>query len=280
MRLHRLHGVLSACLCLLPFISCSISVPGFCAESSTGTRLSSFTECIPGTLVKFDMIAVPGGEIELPDPAKKGSTKRIKIAPFWIGKTEVTWDEYDVFVFRLDEPEAMRAADGKDAISRPSKPYGMADRGFGHKGYPVINESFLGAKAYCEWLSAKTGRKYRLPTEAEWEYACRAGKPEPDPKNLAQFAWFWQEKTQPVGKKSPNAWGLYDMLGNVAEWCIDLSGKPVLCGGSYEDMAKDVKPSARRYPDDSWQANDPQDPKSKWWYSDAPFAGFRVVCTP
>ncbi len=234
------------------------------------------TESIPGTLVKFDLVRIPAGQIEMPDPSKEGAKKLVKIPSMWIGRTEVTWDEYDVFVFRLDEPEAMRA-DATDAVSRPSKPYGMADRGFGHKGYPVINESFAGAQAYCKWLSAKTGHTYRLPTEAEWEYACRAGQPVPDKNALEQCAWFWQEKTQPVGKKSPNAWGVCDMLGNVAEWCTDMSGKPVLCGGSYEDLAKDITPSARRYQDDSWQANDPQNPKSKWWLSDATFAGFRVV---
>lgn len=254
----------------------ALAVPTCAADDAC---LASYTESIADTLVKFDMVAIPAGRIEMPDPECKEATKLVTIAPFWIGKTEVTWDEYDIFVFRLDEPEAMRA-DAADAVSRPSKPYGMADRGFGHKGYPVINVCFRGAEAYCKWLSAKTGRKYRLPTEAEWEYACRAAKPEPDKKTLEQIAWFWQEKTQPVGKKSANAWGIHDMLGNAAEWCTDVRGKPVLCGGSWEDMAKDIKATARRYSDDSWQATDPQNPKSKWWFSDAPFAGFRVVRVP
>ncbi len=238
-------------------------------------RPASYAETICGTLVKFDMIGIPAGEVVLADPNGEGAARHIKVKPFWMGKTEVTWDEYDVFVYRLDEPAA--PADGTDAISRPSKPYGTVDRGFGHKGYPVMNVTYHGAEQYCRWLSVKTGKKYRLPTEAEWEYACRAGVPEPDKEHLGDFAWFWQEKTQPVGKKSPNAWGLFDMLGNVGEWCADLCGKPVLCGGCYEDMAKDVRPSARRYQDASWQANDPQIPKSKWWLSDGPFAGFRVV---
>ncbi|MCL6520680.1 MAG: formylglycine-generating enzyme family protein [Armatimonadetes bacterium] len=252
---------------------CLIKAEG--ANKQPEERPISYTERIPGTLVKFEMVGVPGGEILMPDPAKKGATKRIKIKPFWIGKTEVTWDEYDVFVFKLDVPEG--TSENKDAVSRPSKPYGTVDRGFGHKGYPAINVSYFGAEQYCKWLSAKTGRKYRLPTEAEWEYACRAGMPPPEKDKLAEFAWFWQEKTQPVGKKSPNAWGIYDMLGNVAEWCTDLSGKPVLCGGAFDDMAKTISPTARKYQDESWQANDPQSPKSKWWLSDAPFAGFRVI---
>jgi len=241
----------------------------------TVSKPASYTESIAGTLVKFDMVGIPGGEISMPDLAKPGAVRKVKIKPMWVGKTEVTWDEYDVFVFRLDEPAS--PAPGKDAISHPSKPYGAADRGFGHKGYPVINESFHGADEYCKWLSAKTGHTYRLPTEAEWEYACRAGAPDPAKEELAKYAWYFQEKTNPVGQKAPNAWGLYDTLGNVAEWCTDMSGKPVLCGGSYDDMAKGIRASARKYQDDSWQANDPQSPKSKWWLSDATFAGFRVV---
>jgi len=245
------------------------------AFASGKKKREAYVERIPNTLVEFEMIPIPGGEITVADPVKPGATRKVKIKPLWFGKTEVTWDEYDVFILKLDVPEEQR--DQVDAVSRPSKPYGAADRGFGHKGYPVINVTFHGAESYCKWLSAITGKKYRLPTEAEWEYACRAGKPVPSPEQLSDYAWFWQEKTQPVAKKKPNAWGLYDMLGNVGEWCVGLDGRSVLCGGSYQDLAKNVTPTRRLYQDESWQANDPQSPKSKWWLSDGPFAGFRVV---
>ena len=235
---------------------------------------ASYIEKIAGTLVEFQMIGVPGGEITIQDPTKPGVKQRIKLKPFWVGKTEVTWDEYDVYAFKLDQPACGTEA---DAVSRPSKPYGAVDRGFGHKGYPVINVSYYAAEQYCRWLSLKTGHKYRLPTEAEWEYACRAGKPEPAKEQLPKLAWIWQEKTGPVGKMSPNAWGLFDMLGDVGEWCADLAGKPVLCGGTYQDLPAKVRPSARQYQDDSWQANDPQNPKSKWWLSDGQFVGFRII---
>lgn len=231
-----------------------------------------YTETISGTLVTFDMVRVPQGWISIPNPVREGAKRWIRVKPIWVGKMEVTWDEFDVYALGLDEPEQ-----GKDAVSRPSKPYGAVDRGYGHKGYPAINVSYHAAEQYCKWLSAKTGKNYRLPTEAEWEYACRAGKPEPTRDRLADFAWFWQEKTQPVGKKQPNAWGLYDMLGNVGEWCAGIDGRPVLCGGSFEDMAAKVRPSTRVYQDESWQANDPQNPKSKWWLSDGQFVGFRIV---
>jgi len=240
------------------------------------TKTGAYTQPISGTLVTFDMAPIPAGEVTVADPANNGAHKKVKVGPFCMGKTEVTWDEYDIFVFKLDQPKDAPAG-AAEAVSHPSKPYGAADRGYGHKGYPVINESYYGAEQYCKWLSLKTGHKYRLPTEAEWQYACLAGAAEPDKEHLAEFAWFWQEKTQPVGKKSANAWGLHDMLGNVSEWCVGLDGKPVLCGGSWEDTAKKVTSTARKYQSPSWQANDPQNPKSKWWLSDATFAGFRVI---
>ena len=245
-------------------------------KEQTASNTAGYTESIPGTLVTFDMVPVPAGEITMPDPAKKGATKKVTVGPFWIGKTEVTWDAYDIFVFRLDEPKTDKPA-GKDAVTRPSKPYGSADRGYGHKGYPVINESFAGAQAYCKWLSAKTGHTYRLPTEAEWQYACQAGQPAPSPEQLKACAVTYAEKTAPVASKSANAWGACDMLGNVAEWCLDLKGKPVVCGGSFEDKPEKVKSTARRYQTDAWQENDPQDPQSKWWLSDGEFVGFRVL---
>lgn len=237
---------------------------------------ASYRETISGTLASFDMIAVPGGEITVPDPAKKDATVTVKIKPFWIARTETTWDLYDIFVLKLDEAAQTAPAD-VDAVSRPSKPYGTADRGYGRQGYPVINVTYMGGEHFCKWLSAKTGRNYRLPTEAEWEYACRAGKAVPDGKQMADFAWFDEDTTAPVGKRIPNAWGIQDMLGNVGEWCLDLAGKPVLCGGTFEDSVEKMRPTTRRYSTPLWQANDPQSPKSKWWLSDGQFVGFRVV---
>jgi formylglycine-generating enzyme required for sulfatase activity len=246
------------------------------SDDSTSPSEKPYTESIPGTLVSLDMVPIPAGEITIADPAQKGATKKVKVGPLWIGRAEVTWDQYDIFTFRLDEPKDAKPL-GRDAMSHPSKPYGEADRGYGHKGYPVINESFLGAQTFCKWLSAKTGHTYRLPTEAEWEYACRAGAPEPTADQLKSCAVCFAEQTSPVASKQPNAWGACDMLGNVAEWCIDLKGKPVVCGGSFMDSPKNIKPSTRKYQTEGWQANDPQDPKSKWWLSDGSFVGFRVV---
>lgn len=255
-------------------------------QSAPAKPLKAFTQNIPGTTVKFDMIPVPGGTYTITDP-KTGKPKQVTLKPFYIGKTEVTWDEYDVFVHKLDAPETQKTGRA-DAVSRPSRPYGAFDRGFGRQGYPVIGISYFAAQQYCRWLSAKTGRKYRLATEAEWEYACRAGAlpagPIVDRQLLDSIAWHWEnadDKTHPIGSKQPNAWGIHDMLGNVAEWCQPMDDDvPVVRGGSYYDPPDKVHPTARKKFTPDWQANDPQYPKSKWWLTDAPFAGFRVVCEP
>jgi len=254
------------------------------AAQSAGKTLSAYTETIPGTVVKFEMVPVPGGTYTINDP-KTGKPEQVTIKPFYIGKTEVTWDEFDVFVHKLDAPDTQKTG-GADAVSRPSKPYGAVDRGYGHKGYPAISMSYLSAQKYCEWLSAKTGKKYRLPTEAEWEYACRAGVlpagPITDSELLDKLAWHWgnsEDKTHKVGTKQPNAWGIHDMLGNVAEWCQPMDDQvPVVRGGSFYDNPDQVHPTARKKYTPDWQMNDPQNPKSQWWLTDAPFVGFRVVC--
>ncbi len=226
------------------------------------------------------MIAIPEGTFI-------GAPKPLKIKAFWIGKTEVTWDQYDLFALvDASQPQEKTPGEKKDivvdGVARPSVPYGAPDHGFGHESYPAIHLTCYAAEQYCRWLSIKTGKKYRLPTEAEWEYACRAGVLKAEPlKDLDKYAWYVDnadDKTHPVGKKQPNAWGLHDMLGNVMEWCQGMDGKPVARGGAYNDIADDVHPGARKIQTDEWNATDPQFPKSKWWLSDAPFVGFRVVC--
>jgi formylglycine-generating enzyme required for sulfatase activity len=182
--------------------------------------------------------------------------------------TEVTWDAYDAFRLGQDKPGA-GAKSPADAVSRPSHPYGDPDRGFGHKGYPAISVTYYGAKEFCRWLSQATGAKYRLPTEAEWENACRTGAATgaaaaPPIDSVAWHSGNAGGKTHPVGKKAPNAWGLLDMLGNAGEWCTGKDGKPVLCGGTYLDPPSKVSPATRARQTAEWNERDPQLPKSKW----------------
>jgi len=249
---------------------------------------ATLTERIPGTAVSFELVSVPAGALVVADPASPEKTSTKTIGPLWIGKTEVTWDQFDIFVYRLDLPEHERAAaqsggdaaaEGADAVTRPSKPYLPPDRGYGHSGYPAITMSFHSATEYCKWLSEKTGHHYRLPTEAEWEYAARAGARQV-PAAVGEFAWSRAdggETTHPVGTKAANPWGLFDTLGNVAEWCVGADGKPVVRGGSFLSEAADLGYAARQLPTPAWNASDPQIPKSKWWLADCNFVGFRVV---
>jgi formylglycine-generating enzyme required for sulfatase activity len=219
-----------------------------------------FDQRIPGTSISIAMLPLPPG----------GGAK------VHLSATEIPWEAYDSFVFGFDKKEAA-IPKGVDAVARPSQPYITMDHSFGHAGYPVISVNSRGAEAFCEWLSAATGRKYRLPTEAEWEAAARADGSKPD---LDQVAWTKENagaKTHPIGAKAANAWGFHDLLGNAGEWCTAPDGSKVVRGGSYLD-ARDAAPGARLPADPAWNRSDPQVPKSKWWLANGDFIGFRVAC--
>jgi formylglycine-generating enzyme required for sulfatase activity len=237
-----------------------------------------YSETVPSSLVTFEMIKVPGKKW------KNADGKEIETKTLWWGKCEVTWDEYDVWVFQMDMSDAEKAKVGVDAKTRPSRPYGTADGGWGHHNFPAMRMSFLGADEYCKWLSARTGKKYRLPTEEEWEFACReaedAKDKEPDDETLKKIAWYAEnsdDQTHAVGTKEGNKLGLFDLYGNVAEWVTTADGKTLAAGGAYEDDPADLGPVARKKPKEGWNVTDPQNPKSKWWLADAPFVGFRLV---
>jgi len=286
-------------------------------------EMKPYVETIPGTIVKFEMVPIPGGTFMMGSPASEGKRSPdegpqhlVTVGPFWMEKTEARWEEYDIFAFSQDlkrsSPSATAGEDNKltDAITRPTPPYTDPTFGFGHDGYPVINVTHHAAMEYCRWLSAKTGKTYRLPTEAEWEYAARAGSKfayffGDDPKRLGEYAWFLDNanaRPHQVGKKEANPWGLYDIFGNVAEWVLDhydkdyyLSFKadvpvlsPVLMasekeypyivrGGSWDDEASRLRSAARRPSMLKWSQQDPQLPQSIWWHTDGLFVGFRVV---
>jgi formylglycine-generating enzyme required for sulfatase activity len=285
--------------------------------------MTAYTNTIPGTRVSYVMVPIPAGEFLMGSPegekARKpdeGPQHKVKIEPFWMGQHEVTWNEYELFMYP-DEERRTRgtvptdAAGDKlaDAVTHPSKPYVEMSFGMGKDGFPAISMTQHAANKYCQWLSAKTGQFYRLPTEAEWEYACRAGTTTAyffgdDASNLGDYAWFEQNsdfKYQKVGKKKPNPWGLYDMYGNVVEWVLDQydpdfykksagdsealepwdkATKPYpisVRGGSWDDDAAMCRSAARRGSDRAWKAQDPQLPKSIWYFSDAQWIGFRII---
>ncbi|MDX2147268.1 MAG: SUMF1/EgtB/PvdO family nonheme iron enzyme [Planctomycetota bacterium] len=252
----------------------AVAIPGIPTD-----RVPVFKEPVPGTTVFLDMVLVPGGEFEPAGRPTGSESARVTIKPFYIARYEVTWDMYDSYVFALDGADSGAGSGGADAVARPSKPYIPPDRGFGHAGYPAISITYKGATEFCNWLSSKSGRRFRLATEAEWEWAARAGAPD---KVAATTESAWSaanspEKTQPVGAKAANAWGLHDMLGNVAEWTVGLDGKGVTRGGSFQTPMEDLGSETRESQTSAWNQTDPQVPKSRWWLSDGPMVGFRVV---
>ncbi len=286
--------------------------------TSQPVDLKPYSETLAGTRVKFDMVPISGGRFLLGSPegeagrnADEGPQRDVRIQPFWMGAMEVTWDEYDIFAFSQDiakKPAPDAAPTASDAVTRPTPPYADESFGYGKGRQPVISITHHAAMEYCRWLTQKTGKLYRLPTEAEWEYACRAGSQTAysfgeDAKKLAEYGWFADNSEGAphlVGKKKPNAWGLYDMHGNVAEWCVDSYAKdfystlksgivePVLVpaekrypnsvrGGSWDDEANRLRSAARQYSKREWSKRDPQRPQSIWWHTDALTIGFRVV---
>jgi formylglycine-generating enzyme required for sulfatase activity len=234
----------------------------------------------------------------------EGPQKKVTLTAFWMSAHEITRDLYDIFL--KDESTSINI--DADAVTRPSAQYVDLSWGMGKEGgYPANSMSQYNALMFCKWLYKKTGLFYRLPTEAEWEYACRAGTTTPyyfgkSPEKIADYAWFSEnstEKYHPVGQKKPNAWGLYDMLGNVLEWTLDhydenaysvlgntdptapptlIKYPKALRGGSFEDAAIDLRSARRFYSDPEWNQRDPQIPRSKWWLTEAKYAGFRIVC--
>lgn len=282
----------------------------------------AYVETIPGSAVKFEMLPIPGGTVRLGSPLgeagrleDEGPQVEVQVGPFWMGKFEVTWDEFDLFAFSLDlkkekEAQAPAAAVGTDGVTRPTPPYTDMTFGFGHDKYPAICMTHHAAMEYCRWLSKKTGKTYRLPTEAEWEHACRAGTKTAysfgdDPAKLDEYGWNADNadgKPHPVGGKKPNPWGLFDMHGNVAEWCVEHYAKdryaalakdkllknPVLPptekrfshtvrGGSWDQGPEECRSASRKGSNREWMRQDPQRPQSIWWLTEAVYVGFRVV---
>lgn len=233
------------------------------ASAVAAAQPSAYRETIPGTLVTFEMVPVPGD------------------GTLFVGRHEVTWDMYDVFALGLDAPKTGSA----DAVARPSQPYGAPDYGWGHAGYPVISVTRSAAEAFCAWLSSRTGKTYRLPTEAEWSQIAKvaAGPEGLSPSRRDAVAWHRGNSsgtTHPAGSRAADALGLFDLFGNAAEWVSTPDGSLVTRGGSFRDAADTVGPGARAVQDESWNERDPQLPKSRWWLSDGPFVGFRLVAGP
>jgi formylglycine-generating enzyme required for sulfatase activity len=237
----------------------------------------AYTQTIPGEEISFEMAPIPGGTFLMGSPPSEpgrsddeGPQVEVQVEPFWMGKREVTWDEFQAFrdiygntdsAKVVDLQKEWKSARWADAVSIPTPLWPQDSApilgGLGTDGgYPVVDITNFAAQQYTKWLSKKTGKFYRLPTEAEWEYAARAGTQTAysygdDPEELGNYGWYFDNslydddtKGHPdfgagyrkVGQQKPNPWGLFDMHGNVSEWVIDqyladhyksLSGKAV-----------------------------------------------------
>lgn len=271
----------------------------------------AYTDTIPGSSISFSMVPIPAGSFLMGSPpsekgrrADEGPQREVNLSAFWMGAREVTYDEFNLFY--RDQNTSTNS--DVDAVTRPTAQYIDLSWGMGKEGgFPFNSMSHRTALMYCRWLYKQTGVFYRLPTEAEWEYACRAGSKTAypfgeDPGELNDYAWSAansNEKYQKTGQKKPNAWGLYDMLGNLSEWTLDQytpdylanlqdgvtdpvtePGKrypKTLKGGGFDTPPEQLRSAARFHSESSWNKRDPQIPKSKWWLTDAASIGFRLV---
>lgn len=285
-----------------------------------------YQEKIPGTQITFDMVPIPGGTFRMGSPdseadrdSYEGPMIEIRIEPLWMGRCEVTWAEYKNFMSACDLFKALQTAGIRivtpdniaDAVTAPSNLYDPTTTF--SKGedpqQPAVTMTQFSARQYTKWLTGLTARFYRIPSESEWEYACRAGtlsawSTGDDAASLEKAAWFADnsdDTTHHVGTLSPNAWGLHDMHGNVCEWVLDqraedgyavqsLLPKPigsfeairwptslsprVVRGGTFYDEAAQCRSAARRGSEDlAWKDIDPNLPKSPWWYTEEPALG-------
>lgn len=273
----------------------------------------AYQQQIEGTKLTFTMQPVPSGEFlmgSIKGAADERPVHRVKLDAFWISTFEVTWDLYEPFLYKDYERSTSVGAvsTAVDAVTRPTKPYLDMTFGMGKEGHPALAMTQYNAIQFCKWLYTRTGVFYRLPTEAEWEYACRAGSTAEysfggEQDKLGEYAWFKDNsggKTHVVGQKKPNRWGIYDMHGNVGEWTYDQYksdfyaenkngvvtnpvAKPstlyahVIRGGSYDDTAAGLRSAVRLPTNAVWKQLDPQIPKSNWWFPEAPFIGMRLV---
>ncbi len=295
-------------------------------DSEHKKRYSETITSKNGEKISFDMVLIPSGTFEMgspkDEPGRKddeGPRHKVSLSPFYLCTTETTIELFmsyyqetmsakkDFFTAEEEKKEAEQSKDDVDAITGPTPVYGDLTMGYGKKN-PAMGMTWHNAMTFCNWLSKKTGKKYRLPTEAEWEYACRAGTTNAfgcakDQKQIPDFACYEDnsdDETSEVAKKNPNSFGLYDMMGNVREWVYDFyspeayrnaakkspainprgptSGNVhVARGGDYNSSIEELRCAARAFEEEWWRSGDPQIPKSKWWLPEMDFIGLRVA---
>lgn len=291
-----------------------IAVFLFSIEGISQGDFNEYIQKIEGTAVSFKMVPIKGGKFTLgavkKDKKKEADelpNKNVEISSFWMGAFEVTQKEFLLFTDRTSDI-LPNGEQNPLVISRPSSPYEDPSKGLGDDDMkPTVGLTQYGALSYCRWLYNRTGVFYRIPTEAEWEFAAKAGTETPyffgkKAKELEKYAWYKKngaDQLHKVGLKEPSPNGLYDIYGNVAEWCLDQyyadfyttikdgekdpRGMPdalyprSVRGGSFLDEESGCRSSNRDTSTDVWKERDPQLPQSFWWNTDSEFVGFRLV---
>ncbi|EGF27754.1 formylglycine-generating enzyme family protein [Rhodopirellula baltica] len=295
-----------------------------------GRFMVPYTEKIPGTDITFEMIPVPGGKFTMGSPEDEdpraddeGPTVEINVSPMWVAKTETTWEMYKEYmrmyaVFKSFEADGIRTVDESNQADSITAPTELYDPSFTYEygeepEQPAVTMTQYAAQQFTKWLSLITDNQYRLPTEAEWEYAARGGTQTAyswgdSADDIEEYAWYFDNSYDGpahVGTKKPNPFGLHDMHGNAAEWTVNeyseegyqwLKESPVdnaidavrwpenpwpcvARGGSWESDPPELRSAARlASDDDEWKNEDPNFPKSPWWFTDDPSrgVGFRL----
>lgn len=329
--------------CLMPVVVLIVgsvdaadSAPGIVAEMPQSGRfvktdigyMVPYDVEIPGTGRSFRMQPIPPGKFTMGSPVSEkgrqsieGPQLNVRVDPFWMAECEVTQGEYRNYMatysifreFKYKGLVKVTEENQVDAVTAPTTLYepSLIFENGDHEDMPMITMTLFAAKQYSKWLSGLTGSEFRLPTEAEWEYACRAGSTTAyhfgdDPQQLGEYAWFrgnsYNEGLRKVGTRKPNAWGLFDMHGSVAEWVhdhcaaykvtspeitaasdwvrTDKRDPKSVRGGSWLHAADECR-SAFRLPSDheAWNEYDPDLPRSPWWLTSGESigVGFRVV---
>jgi formylglycine-generating enzyme required for sulfatase activity len=245
----------------LPALSFRTSDEPLFESATVVTVFENYIEQIPETNLTINMIAIPGGTFKMGSDKKEsfrnedeGPVRNVTVSPFFMSEIQVTWDQFwGFFLFTMSEgrtpPEVVFENNSRpdlDAVSGPTAPSGSPNQGWGDGELPAITMTHYAAETFCQWLSLVTGKKYRLPTEAEWEYAARGGTETPyffegNPKDfsergfmrrfrkpktdvISEYVIYYQNsknRTQEPDKVKPNPFGLKNMYGNVMEYCAD-----------------------------------------------------------
>ncbi|MBL7185016.1 MAG: SUMF1/EgtB/PvdO family nonheme iron enzyme [Phycisphaerae bacterium] len=312
----------------LVILTVAVAALALLNASSQAAKPAAYIETVKtanDTEISFRMVPIPGGTFTMGSPdsepnhqADEEPQHEVRLDPFYMCWTETTIELFMAyyqetvsakrdFIETQEAKKDAEQADGIDAISGPTPVYGDLSMGYGPR-HPAIGMTWHNANNFCLWLSKKTGKKYRLPTEAEWEYACRAGTSSvfgstDDPEEMKDYAWYEvtaDSETSEVGKKKRNAFGLYDMSGNVREWVSDFYSPTaykdtaqkspavnpkgpktgelhVARGGDYSCSLGELRCAARHLEQKWWRMGDPQIPKSIWWLPEMDIIGFRVA---